>query len=212
MSEAFNLAASLTAIILAIVAIAQATYYFVKTKASEERVAVALADIKSATEALEKLSGRYLDRLTKHVTEHSARQSDDIYQLAMLVAEIPRTRTEDLPKPTENSLEPAQVQEFVSLYILLHHYCALTNICAQVALPLTSEIDGKNPVHSQLCGFVDMSQGDFQFFDNLLVGIDPGILRQNAHCAVYEHTVAQRRAAVRNMGQIFVAAQTPGAS
>lgn len=88
MADAFNLAASIASIILAILAVAQATYYFAQTKSSEERVAVALADIKSATQSLEKLSGRYLDRLTKHVTENNSRQSQDIYQLAILVFHI----------------------------------------------------------------------------------------------------------------------------
>jgi len=209
MAESFNLAASIASIILAVVAIAQATYYFVKTKASEERVAVALADIKSATLALEKLSGRYLDRLTRHVTENSARQSDDIYQLATLVAEIPRTRTEQLAKPTENSLTAEQVQEFVSLYILLHHYCALTNICAQLVLPTVSEIDGNNQQQSQICAFVDMSYADFMFFETLLSGISSAVISESPHRMIYEETRSHRRKAVRNIGQMFVAAQTP---
>jgi hypothetical protein len=71
MVDGFNIAASISSIILAFVAIAQATYYFTQTKSTEERVSVALAEIKSAAQSLERLSGRYLDRLTKHVAERA---------------------------------------------------------------------------------------------------------------------------------------------
>jgi hypothetical protein len=110
MVDGFNIAASISSIILAFVAIAQATYYFTQTKSTEERVSVALAEIKSAAQSLERLSGRYLDRLTKHVAETSNRQSDMIYELAVNVREIPRTMTEQLARPPETSPSPEVVQ------------------------------------------------------------------------------------------------------
>lgn len=56
-------------IALALVAIGQATYFFIKSKDSEKTVETALDGIRQQTETLQKIAGRQLDRLTKFVTE-----------------------------------------------------------------------------------------------------------------------------------------------
>ena len=206
MAEWVSLAASAASIIIAFVAIAQATYYYTQGKDTSREVAVSLADIKSATHSLEKLSGRYLERLTKHVTEHSTRQHEDVFQLAMLFAEIPRTNAQQVP--TAEGLSEAQLQEAISLWIMMHHYTALTNACAQAVLQPVEEIDGSNEIHSGFLLLIDRSYTDFMLFDNLLANVDNETLSKNAHASLYEHTIENQKLSVMNVGQMFISAQT----
>ncbi len=208
MEASFNLAASISSIIIAVVAIAQATYYFTKTKSSEERVAVALAEIRSATQSLEKLNMRYVDRLTKHLTDSSSRQFDDVWQITRLLSDIPKTYTDSFAK-SDDSQHQFMLQEKISLYILLHHYCALTNLCAQLVLPPVAEIDGNNNLHARMCEIVDMSSADFLVFDEWLKSVQPEHLEKSPHMQIYDYTVETQKRAIKNMGQMFVEAQTP---
>jgi len=66
--EIAAIVASIVGAILAVVAIAQAVYFYTQTKGSEARVENALTGIKEQTEALKAISGRQLDRLTKYAT------------------------------------------------------------------------------------------------------------------------------------------------
>jgi len=63
--EAFNIAASIASIILAVVAIWQAVHFYTQGKNTESRVETALSSIRAQVETLQSINGRTLDRLTK---------------------------------------------------------------------------------------------------------------------------------------------------
>src|SRR5262249_41060704 len=97
--ETASIIASIVSVILALVAIAQSIYFYTQSKNTESRVQEALTAIKTQTESLQALSGKYLDRLTRYVTT----PREDPNQIAQLFADtmhnIPDIVLRLLPPP-----------------------------------------------------------------------------------------------------------------
>jgi len=68
MLEIFSIAASIASIILAIVAIGLAVFFYRDSKSAESNVATSLEGIKTQSEILKEISARWMDRLMEYVT------------------------------------------------------------------------------------------------------------------------------------------------
>lgn len=169
--DIINLAIGIASILLAILAWAQATYFYIKGKDTERNVSTALAEIKTQTLALEKLNGRFMDRLTKHVTQ-SQPKIDDILNAFLEI------NGKNIPNELPQNISPTQDQvakdDLIACYIHLHHYTALNNILCQGFIEATKD-------HSEFTkNLLRTSYDEFYFMDNILIKISPEDLKANA--------------------------------
>ena len=98
--ELWSIVSSIVSIILAIVAIGLAVYFFVVGRNTETRVGSSLTKIETQAEMLQRLTGRQLDRLTKFVTEDK-RPADDsrLTEFLALVMQVAKPLTEGVSLP-----------------------------------------------------------------------------------------------------------------
>lgn len=79
--------------------------FFIKGKESEKQIALTLEGIKMQTDALQKLTGRWMDRLTRYATE--PRPADEGLKLLLsTMADLPTALLTHLQVQT--TIDPAQ--------------------------------------------------------------------------------------------------------
>src|SRR5262249_48107303 len=126
-----NTSVGLMALVLGIFAIWLALYLYCKARDSEKETATTLEAIKAQSEALQKLTGRWMDRFTRHAVE--PRPADEgLMQLVQVVASLPTTILAHLQVrgPDPSSQEPL-LKEIVDAYVGLYYYTALANVLGQ---------------------------------------------------------------------------------
>lgn len=172
--DGINLGASVASILLALVAMAMSLYFYCQTKNSEAKVENALEGIKAQTEALQRLSGRYLDRLTKYVTTPkegpNAESTAVVQALDRLPAQI-QTAVSILIAPSVGQ-QDALVKEIINCYIALLYYVGLTNVWSSFTLPSAENFDETDSWHQQIKTVVDRSYHDFMHIENLVFALD----------------------------------------
>lgn len=82
--EAINLASSIASIILAVIAIGMSVYFYTQSKNTETKVESSLESIKAQTDTLQKLTGKWMDRLTKYVTDSNPYDQTFIHIISAL--------------------------------------------------------------------------------------------------------------------------------
>ena len=184
--DAWGTASNITSVILAILAIALAIYFYVKSKDTEREVSTALAKIETQADALQKLSGRYMDRLTKYVTEtqpnraeHSATQMAAIMQQ---LSQLPQTIAASVDQPPDTASHEQAVAELVNCYITIYYYAATTNYWAQMWLPGADTFDQDAVLDNLAQRAVDESYNSFQHLDNVIHALEennPDMLNQS---------------------------------
>ena len=98
--EIASIVGSIVSVIVGLVAISLAVYFYTQSKDTEGNVSTALASIQAQTEALQKLTGRWMDRLTRYATE--ARPSEEaLVQLARAVVDMPANIASQLRSPED---------------------------------------------------------------------------------------------------------------
>mgnify|MGYP003587795725 CR=1 FL=1 len=90
--EFWSLAGSIVSIVLGLFAICLSIYFFVQSKKTEQNISVSLAKIETQTDALQKLTGRQLDRLTKYVTQPKSSSTDEaMAELIPVLKDLPKS-------------------------------------------------------------------------------------------------------------------------
>lgn len=166
-SEVASIVASVVGIILAIIAIWQAMYFYTQAKGSEARVQAALEGIRSQTDALKALSARQMDRLTKYATTPREEPNQTAQLLADTMRDIPNIVLRLMPPP-QPSGKSASRSEQVHLYIALWNYIATSNVWGSFMLPRPQEFDDSIHFHRLTKHIVDRSAGDFQFMSSIV--------------------------------------------
>lgn len=162
--DLINLIASVASLILSIVAIWLSLYFYNQAKKTENTVNSSLESIKSQATSLERLTARWMDRLTKYVTD--SRPADET--TVMLMSLIKETVT---PVSTQlNAPASTQNEELISSYIAIYYYAAITNIEGQALLP--SDIADLETDGATIKGIVDSSNNDFLHLKGVLSGIN----------------------------------------
>jgi len=160
--EILNAAVGLMSLVLGGFAIWLSFQFFVKGKESEKQTAIMLEGIKTQTEALQKLTGRWMDRLTRYATE--PRPADEGLKLLLsTMADLPTTMLTHLRVQT---LDPqlsgeALRTEALNCYIALYYYTAVANVYVKRFIPLASDFDASNPDHVNIQQLVDSTILDF---------------------------------------------------
>jgi hypothetical protein len=167
-ADTINLATAIASIILAVLAFAQAIYFYTQTKNTETRVDAALSSIKTQVETLQSINGKTLDRLTKYVTTPRDDGPSQAAQALSAAIEQSSAIFQKLQTPTDTSTVTALRNELVITYIALWHYSATTNVWASFSLPPVQEFIDTVPYHALVKKVIDRSAADFNLMSSLV--------------------------------------------
>jgi hypothetical protein len=106
-------------------------------------VVLLLQDLRTQADSLQKLTGRWIDRITRHATEPNP---VDVGLMALLsaVADRPATNlttmrvTPAAEKNTQHQMAPL-VAELINSYIALRYYFGVGNVAMQTQLPAAAD-------------------------------------------------------------------------
>lgn len=199
--DVLNVSVGGVSLILGFFAILLSVYFFMKAKDSEKETARTLEAIKVQTEALQKLTGRWMDRLTRYATE--PRPADEgLMQLVSAMANLPTTILTHLRVTTTtqpaSSNDEALIGELVDSYIALYYYVAIANVTAQTLLPSMEAFDASVPEHSNVKRLVDQTLTDFQYITNLVASVHASRLSMSRVRHLYEDARVNWGPLVRN--------------
>ncbi|GJL61162.1 MAG: hypothetical protein NPIRA03_40190 [Nitrospirales bacterium] len=180
-SELWSIVASITSVLLALLAIWLSVYFFVINRKTEKEVSNSLMKIETQADILSKITGRQLDRLTKFVTQPKS-QSDPLEEMIKVITELPRNLTSSLhslqqsPTPANNE---QLLNELVTCYIGLYFYCAQANFWSQLSIPSKDEFDEANVVQATARRIVNLSATDFDYVAKMLSTVDNARLQNS---------------------------------
>ena len=168
-----NTAVGLMSIVLGLFAIWLSLHFYDRAKDSEKATTTALEAIRAQSDALQRLTGRWMDRFTRHATE--PRPADEgLMALVSAMADLPTTILTTLritPAAEPGQLEPLRA-ELVDSYIGLYYYTALTNVATQALLPSAEDYTETDNYHRNLRRIVDSSAADFDHMARVLGATD----------------------------------------
>jgi uncharacterized protein YoxC len=167
-ADTINLATAIASIILAVIAFAQAIYFYTQTKNTESRVETTLSAINAQVQTLQSINGKTLDRLTKYVTTPKDDGTSQATQALSSATQQFTTLLQSLQLPTISTNDAALRNELVVTYIALWYYSATTNIWASFSLPTVHEFDNTVPYHALVKQVIDRSFADFQLMSSLV--------------------------------------------
>jgi hypothetical protein len=130
---------------------------------------------------LQKLTGRWMDRFTRHATE--PRPADEgLMQLVQVVAALPQTMLAHIhvlrPQP-EVAVNPTRlaeiqepwVQESVLCYAILYYYESMANCFGQGLLPKRAEFNEGDGFQNGIRTLVDKSARDFTHLRSVIAKV-----------------------------------------
>ena len=160
-----SLIAAIASLILSIIAIALSLYFYDRGKSTEKSVGVSLAKIEKHGEMLQKLTGKWMDRFTRHAT--SAKPADET--TLVLIEAIRGLTGTGISSQLDASVSADNYErELVSSYIAIFYYCALANVISQHHLPDLEDLDTDNSIQI----LVDQSHDDYYHMGTILQNID----------------------------------------
>ncbi len=206
--EVLNAAVGLMSIALGGFAIWLGLHFYEKAKEAEKATATTLEAIRAQSDALQKLTGRWMDRFTRHATE--PRPADEgLMALVSAMADLPTTILTTLrisPGPDPAQLEPLRA-ELVDAYIGLYYYTALTNVTTQALLPGPESYDETDEYHRTMRRIVDSSATDFDHMARTLNGADPVRLAASRLAHLLAEARDLWRPLIRNTDMVFRSTQ-----
>lgn len=200
-----NTSVGLMALVLGALAIWLSLYLYSKAKDSEKETAKALEAIKAQSDALQKLTGRWMDRFTRHAVEPKP-ADEGLMQLVQVVASLPTTILAHLQVRTADpsSQEPL-LREIVDAYVGLYYYTALANVLGQGVLPQEAEFNPDDPAHAGIQALIDRTASDFTHMARLLGGVDQNRLKASSLQHLLDEAIKRWRPLVRFTSQVFEA-------
>lgn len=208
--EVLSLAVGLMSLVLGGFSIWLALQFYTKGKDAEKEAAKSLEGIRAQTDALQRLAGRWMDRMTRYVTE--PRPADEnMIALVSAVAGLPTAILSQIHLPQgaasnakEPQANPALIADLVSCYISLYWYTAVANLAAQALLPDRDEFDPADANHTFLQSFVDASASDFRYMEVVISKVDDAWLTASPYQRML-HEAYGFRGTVRSAGEAFAA-------
>ncbi|MDU0457830.1 MAG: hypothetical protein RW306_03765 [Geobacteraceae bacterium] len=191
-------------IAISVIAIALSIAFYLAGRKTEISVSNSLTKIEAQTDALQKLSGRQIDKLMKHAFDNSGQSSstEAMTQIVSVLSQMPLTITAMLKQP---SVDPNKDDLVISLYAALYFYTAQTNYWSQYYLPKAVDFDPTNENHALIKRMVDLSDDDFRFVAETLTQFDPTLLANNMFSHLINETKETWRHAVKSSADVFVA-------
>jgi hypothetical protein len=206
--EAFNLAASISSILLAILAIFLSIWFFIQSKKSEQNTASSLTKIETQAESLQKINSKWMDRLTQYVTSSKPNPLESaLPELFKIMSSIPQSLMTNLPQNINlhKDLDEEEIlKELISGYIAIYFYSAQTNYWAQGYLPKFEHYQDNNELHILTKRMIDVSNTDFIFMQGVIKKIDRNMLTNNPLFHLLEETENLFKSNIRSVSDIFL--------
>ena len=176
-SDALSISSSIISVLLAIIAIIQATIFFIASMRTKYSVEKSLAKIETETRSLTRLTGKVVQPLTDYATSDKIDVNNAVSQIVEKVAKINFAASHGLTDKENKNPR----QEEVELWIVIHHYAALLNFFAKLSLPKHDEYDPADEFDVIVSNIVNGSSTDFIFFDHQIDSLtEEQELSQNA--------------------------------
>lgn len=208
--EVLSMSVGFMSLGLGVLAIWLSWAFYSKAKDAEKQTAVTLEAIKSQSEMLQRLTGRWMDRLTRYATE--PRPADEgLMMLVNTMANLPTTILTHLRVQTTTTSEPSiepLIADLVDCYISLYHRTAMANVCAQLLLPSPDLFDEENSEHAFVKGIVDGSANDFAIITRAIHQVSQDRLNASRINHLLRGTVETWRPLVRNTQEALAARAT----
>ena len=195
--DLINLAVGITSLLLAILAGGLSIYFFVATKETERRTAQLLEAIKTQTDALQKLTGKWMDKLINYSTQSQPVYSETLSTLMAVIQEMPSRLSVSLPASTDSD---AVKKEMIVGYIGTYYYAAMANVAIQALVP--QDFDVLDETHNALKSIVDNSYSDVNTFRELLQGQEGELLSSRAY-GFYQRAESDWFPLVKDFEQVY---------
>lgn len=203
LSAYWSIGASIASIVLAIVAIFLAVYFYSQAKKTEKEVSSSLSKIETQADALGKISGRQLDRLTKHVTEQRTAESQpEIKALVEIATTISQGFAHNLP--TAGAGDRIETLKYL---IACYYYCGLSNYYAYMSLPPPSDFDDINQFHNLTKIVLDQSHNDVQFLRSQLANANRTDIEATGIAHLYDEAEKEWAPRSKDSAKSFVSIQ-----
>jgi hypothetical protein len=167
LSSLWSIGSSIASIVLAVVAIVLAVYFYTQSKKTEKEVSMSLSKIEAQSQALEKITGNQVERLTKHLTERDSLESisPNLQELLKNVSQKGITNNE---QNNSNNDRLIAIKYMIGAY----HYCAVSNYYAFMSLPAIENFDEENHFHQRTKGMLDTTSSDVNFIKNQFINLN----------------------------------------
>ena len=189
--DILNVAAALASIVLAVVAIGLAVYFYVKGRDSESRASSVLSQMQSQVGTLDKLSGKMLDRLTKASIDARPEQ-EAILAIISTLRQIPESLANGPRGPIAQSVPQG---EWIAALVAAYYYSSMANFLLQGMITAVDEDTG---IYKNFEGLVEASYRDFRYLEDLLADMGQVTLEANRLRPLYEETIRNWRPWVRS--------------
>lgn len=189
--DVINLAAALASIVLAVVAIGLAVYFYVKGRDSEGRASSVLSQMQTQVGALDKLSGKMLDRLTRAAIEPRPEQ-EAILAIISALRQIPESLANGPRGPVTQGVPQG---ECIAALVAAYYYSSMANFLLQ---SLITAVDEGTGIYKNFEGLIEASCRDFRYLEDLLSDAGQSTLEGNRLRDLYEETIRNWRPWVRS--------------
>lgn len=210
-ANTISLVASATSIVLALLAIIFTVWFFVLSKKTEKETSNSLTKIETQADSLQKISGRWMDRLTKYVTTDKPSSVDPtLLQLGNMFTQLPQTIAQFLSQTQiQQSSDKITLtnEQFYTASISIYFYSAQANYWCQPYLPKAGEFDKDNPTHNLIRRIIDVSHYDFMLLHSYLTKENPDQLRNNKNYGTYIETRDSLAPYIKSVSDIYIMQQ-----
>ncbi|SRR6266480_1999422 len=194
--EGLGVALGAVSIVLAIVAIWQAMYFYSKGKTTETTVTAALAEIKAQTAALERLTGRQLDRFTKAATQERHPEEAVLTVARILSVMTPAAPTVATPSAGD---APALREELIACYIYILYLAGLANVMLVEGLKQTEPVEDG---YAEVSALTEQTFVFFRHMQGVIGKIDRTELDANPNAALLQETMSDLAPKVANTAMV----------
>lgn len=197
--ETASIVASIVSVIVAVLAIGLSVYFYTQSKNTERNVATALASVQTQGDALQKLTGRWMDRLTRYATEQPKHDQETFLYLLTAIKEIPSSIATQFRSPASDANNQALLSEVVTAYLAIYYYVAVANVAMQTYLPSLNEIQPDDITKKLL----DQTSADFQKMENIIIAIDKGLIAASPLHYLYQDAINEWRPFVKDATMVY---------
>lgn len=185
--EVLSMAVGLMSLVLGGFSIWLAFQFYSKGKDAETASAKTLEGIRAQTDTLQRLTSRWMDRLTRYVTEPKP-TDEGLLTLVSTIADLPTTilahlhvRPPEAVDRGDDGQKERLIADLVSCYIGLYFYTGLANLVCQAILPSADEYDANSDGNVMIKRLVDGSAADFKYMEGVLERVDVERLRASPY-------------------------------
>ena len=202
-SEIWAIVSSIVSLAFSVLAIWLTLFLYIRAKETEKSTATTLTKIEGQTDALQRIIGRQLDRLTKSLTDRpEVRPEELVFQLIPVLGKMQGSLLAEAHEG--DKLSAAQSREIALAYAALYFYISQANFWSQVNLPAADDFDQNNRLQVEAKALVDLSAQDFQIVARVLESLDLSQIKGTGAEVLFLRTRDFWRTMVRTSSDVFV--------